>query len=237
VSPDDRVRFDRIDYLIRGSDDVPVQRSCPTFYERFADGRPASQFEFQASREFFELLPGWLANLAGAAPSSFGSIHRLVSAGFYVNKPGAHGAGRAMDVDEVTWGNAVIRPKDRQHESGDADVLRYLGLDAICRRHFPVVLDGWYNAEHADHLHSEGTGAPRLDKRARSATLFCQQACNRVFGNALVADGVWGDKTQAAMDQAQARMGVEGDLAADSTAWQQWLRAVAEIALQGRMAP
>lgn len=236
MSQDDRVRFDRIDYVILGSDDVPVQRSCPTFYERFADGRPASQFEFQASPEFFELFPSWLANLAGAAPSSFGRIHRLVSAGFYVNKPGAHGAGRAMDVDEVTWGNAVIRPKARQHESGDADVLRYLGLDAICRRHFPVVLDGWFNAEHADHIHAEGIGAPLLDKRARSATLFCQQVCNRVFGNALVADGVWGDKTQAAMDQAQARIGVGGDLAADSGAWRQWLRAVAEIAFQGRMA-
>lgn len=237
MSKSDRVRFDRIDYVILGANDVPVQRSCPTWYERFPDGRPGAQVEFEASRDFFELLPAWLANLAGAAPSSFGSIHRLISAGFFVNKGAAHGEGRAMDIDEITWGNTILRPKDRQHESSDAEVLRYLGLDAICRRHFPVVLDGWFNADHADHIHAEGVGTPVLDKGARSATVFCQQTCNRVFGSNLVVDGRWGDKTQSAMDEAQARTGVSGDLTADSGAWQQWLRVVAEIALQGRMAP
>lgn len=142
-----------------------------------------------------------------------------------------------MDVDAVAWGNALIRPRDRQHESGQVEVLHYLGLDAICRRHFSVVLDGWFNAEHADHIHAEGVAAPLLDKSARSAVLFCQHVCNRVFGSELVTDGVWGDKTQAAMDQAQARFGVSGDLGADSGAWRRWLRAVAEIALQGRTAP
>lgn len=96
---------------------------------------------------------------------------------------------------------------------------------------------GCGSEEHADHLHAEGFGDPLLDKTARSATLFCQQVCNRVVGAALVTDGVWGDKTQAAMDRAQARTGVSGDLAADSSAWREWLREVAEIALQGRTAP
>jgi hypothetical protein len=237
VSEGDRVRFDRIDYVILGANDVPIQKSCPTFYERFSDGRPAEQVRFEASRDFFELLPAWLANLAGAAPPSFGSIHRLISAGFFVDKGRAHGAGKAMDIDEITWGNAVIRPRARQHQSADAEILRYLGLDAICRRHFPVVLDGWYDADHADHIHAEGVGPPLLDRAARSATVFCQQICNRLFGNDLVVDGAWGDKTQAAMEEAQRRTGVAGDLAADSSAWQRWLRVVAEIALQGRMAP
>lgn len=98
------------------------------------------------------------------------------------------------------------------------------------------MLDGWFNADHADH-HAEGLGTPVLDKGARSATVFCRATCNRVFGSDLVVDGTWGDKTQSAMDEAQARTGVSGDLAADPGASQQRLRVVAEIALEGRMAP
>jgi hypothetical protein len=230
----DRVQFDRIDYTIGGKDDVPVQRSCRTYYERFGDGRPAAQWEFEASRDFFGLLPAWLANLDGAAPSSFGSIRGLVSAGFYVGKGGFHGEGRAMDVDEITFGNAVIRPKAGQHASGDdAEVLRYIGLDAICRRHFPVVLDGWYNPDHADHIHAERVGVPLLQTGADSATAFCRQTCRRVFGIDVADSGKWDDKLQAAMGEAQGRIGVLGDLATDSGAWQEWLYAVAVIALKG----
>jgi hypothetical protein len=46
-------------------------------------------------------------------------------------------------------------------------------------------------------------------------------------------DGVWGDKTEAAMDDSQRRTGVVGDMTVDSDAWRQWLHEVARAALRG----
>lgn len=92
------------------------------------------------------------------------------------------------------------------------------------------------DADHVDHIHAEGVRSPVLDRGARSATVFCQQTCNRVFGANFMVDGRWGDKTEDAMREARARTGVSGDLT-DSAAWQDRLRRVAEIALQGRTAP
>ncbi|HET9771120.1 MAG TPA: hypothetical protein VFS16_09550 [Acidimicrobiia bacterium] len=232
----DRTRFDSIEYTVSGPDDVPVRRSCPTYYERWGDGRPAAQAEFEAAKDFYDLLPAWVANLAGTVPPGFGSLRRLVSAGFFVE--GAtllHGEGRAMDVDEVTWANAVIRPKDREHASGDpVRVLRYIGLDAICRRHFPVVLDGWYNADHEDHIHVERVGTPLLNKRAESATLFCRATCKLVFGADMAIKGRWDDPLESAMQDALRRTGVNGDPSTDPEAWRAWLYAVARAALDGR---
>lgn len=73
----------------------------------------------------------------------------------------------------------------------------------------------------------------RLDKRAHSAAVFCQAACNYVFGADLVIDGAWGPKTQEAMDESQRRTGVGGDMSAGPDSWRQWLHEVARAALRG----
>lgn len=231
----DRVAFDQIVYFTpdaRG--DAPVRRACPTWYERHEDGRPPGRHNFEADPEFFDRVGPWLADLVATVPRSFGTLAKLISAGFYVDKPGEHGLGRAMDIDEITWSNTKIRPKDRQHESPDvSQIRRYIGLDAICRSHFLVVFDGWHNALHHDHLHSETLAPVRLEKGVHSATVFCQATCRHVFGADLAIDGAWGERTQAAMDDAQRRTGVDGDLTADSEAWRRWLHEVARSALKG----
>ena len=81
----------------------------------------------------------------------------------------------------------------------------------MCRRHFHWVLDGGYNADHADHLHMDlGGGAIRCDRTSRSDTAFVQQVLNAHQDARLRRRGV-GPATQAAFEESRRRLGVAGD--------------------------
>ncbi|MEV0675645.1 extensin family protein [Actinosynnema sp. NPDC050436] len=200
----------------------------PVYYWRSSRGDTAPR-NWQATQDFHDTLVLWLRDLRSLS-SALGSVAYLVSAGFYVNKPGQHGEGTAMDLDHVRWsGGAVCSPLDRDHASGTlATRRRYLAVDAVCRRRFRYVLDGWYNADHADHVHSDFGGLPvRCLKTSEADTKFTQSLCNDFLGSGLAVDGVWGASTENAFTTAKSRLGVGGDPHTSTAAWQAFLSAAA----------
>jgi hypothetical protein len=206
----------------------------PLLYWRFTDGtagRRTEQRTFASTAAFHDRLLAWVRDLRELSfrYGGFTQIQRIVTAGLFVAKPGQHGLGQAMDLDQVVWSNAAITPYHREHASPDLTVARrYLALDAVCRRHFRYVLDGQYNAAHADHLHMDFAGGELICHRdSRSDTVFVQQVLNAFQGAALPIDGVWGPKTEAAFADSRRRLSIGGDPMVDPLEWRQWLLRVA----------
>jgi len=223
----DLITFDRISF--KGfNDDL---HECEMLYGR---GREPAPAKFQCARDFMPRLENWLTVMAAWAPPQWGLLRSLTSAGSYVQKPGKHGEGRAIDVDTVTWESFSISPFGRQHASPDVVVRRrYLALDAMCRTAFSWVLDGWFNDEHGDHIHCDDSSELILTTTARSTVAFCQAACNDVYGANLAVDGQWGPMTRAAVDDALRRSRIDGDPTVDRDTWQAWLRVISQVAFTG----
>jgi hypothetical protein len=202
----------------------------PLHYWRWQDGtagRRTQHRTFAASLLFYERLLRWVVDLKVLAERHAGlqGMDRIVTAGIFVNKPGQHGLGQAFDLDQVRWANGAITPYAREHLSSDRRTLRrYLALDAVCRRHFRWVLDGRYNADHADHLHMDfGGGAIVCGRDSRSDTVFVQQVLNSHQGAGLAVDGRWGRSTELAFIDSCRRLRVEGDPHTFTPAWRYWL--------------
>ena len=202
----------------------------PLHYWRWTDGTAGQRTAhrtFASTGPFHQRLLVWRRDLDDLA-RRFGGLtgmDRIVTAGTFVDKPGQHGLGQAFDLDQVRWANGAITPYWREHASGDRRVVRrYLALDAVCRRHFRWVLNGHYNAAHADHLHLDFGGGPvGLDRTSRSETVFVQQVLNQHQGAGLAIDGQWGGRTQAAFDESCRRLGVAGSPLTSRDAWRYWL--------------
>lgn len=201
----------------------------PVYYWRA--GRPNfTPRNWQCTQAYYDQLVNWIRDLRSLS-SAYGSVTYLVSAGFYVNKPGQHGAGTAMDLDHVEWSSGTVcTPLDRHHSSGDPALRkRYLAVDAVCRRRFHWVLDGWYNAAHQDHIHADFGGLPvNCRKSATSDTFYVQAMCNNFRNAGLAVDGIWGPRTQAAFDGAKAALGVVGDPHTSTGVWQSMLSSIAQ---------
>jgi len=201
----------------------------PVYYWRSNPGNTTPR-TWNCEQAFYDRLVLWIRDLRSLS-AAYGSVTYLVSAGFYVNKAGQHGAGTAMDVDHVRWSSgATCAPLDRAHASGTQSVRRrYLALDAVCRRRFRYVLDGWYNAEHADHIHADFGGLPTTCvKGSASDCKFVQSMCNNFMGSGLAVDGAWGPLTQSAFTTAKSRLGVTGDPHTTSSVWMSMMSAVAQ---------
>lgn len=212
----------------------------PLHYWRWNDGTVGRRTEhrrFSCSADFHDRLVVWIRDLRELASrfGGFRGMDRIVTAGLFVDKPGQHGLGQAFDLDQVRWANGAITPYAREHSSGDRLVVRrYLALDAVCRRHFRYVLDGRYNAAHADHLHMDfGGGAIRCDRSSRSDTVFVQQVLNAHQGAGLAINGSWDRPTQDAFDESRRRLGVGGDPFTSTADWRYWLLRAASCGFAG----
>lgn len=201
----------------------------PVYYWRSNRGNTTTR-TWNVTQGFYDRLVLWVRDLRSLS-SAYGSVSYLVSAGFYVNKAGQHGAGTAMDLDHVRWSSGTTSsPLDRAHASGTQSIRRrYIAVDAVCRRRFRYVLDGWYNAAHGDHIHADfGDLPPRCVKGSASDCRFVQAMCNNFIGSNLVVDGDWGPLTQGAFDTAKSRLGITGDPHTTSSVWMSMMWAVAQ---------
>lgn len=194
----------------------------PLYYIRNGSEQPTTVASTHAFRDKLEL---WQADLANAGDrANYGSMTRIITAGAYVNKSGAHGQGRAIDIDGIKWGSTACWPYHRHHASSNRTLRRrYLGLNAICQRRFKYVLNGWYNAAHEDHIHQDDVGgALLLNKSSSSDVKFIQAMLNNVMGQSLAIDGQYGPKTDAAYRESKDRVNITGDTSSDQTAWRLW---------------
>lgn len=175
---------------------------------------------FHCTRAFFSKLDACFQELWRVSPH--GRALAVVSAGAYVDKPGAHGQGRAFDIDAIFWpGKTLVTrnfPTDQNY---------YLGVEAVLRKHFGVVLDYNYNAAHRDHFHIDDSVSVGFS-RARSHTLFMQAVCSHIFGKSFRGgvDGAFGSGTQGALDEVCAELGVATPLTVLAN-WNNFLDAVA----------
>ncbi|SEQ96307.1 extensin family protein [Lentzea albida] len=200
----------------------------PVYYWRSNRGNTTAR-NWQATDAFYNALVAWIRDLRSLS-SSYGSISYIVSAGFYVDKAGQHGAGTAMDLDHVRWSNGnVTSPLDQHHASSTAALRkRYLATEAVTRRRFRYVLDGWYNADHRDHIHADFGGMPvRVLKDSEADTKFVQGTCNNFRAAGLAIDGIWGPNTQAAFNGLKSALGVTGDPHTSTSVWQGMLSKIA----------
>jgi hypothetical protein len=172
--------------------------------------------------------------VANIAPRSYGKLRYFATAGAYVNKPKMHGMGRAFDLDMVRWRNVTCGPILGHHTYRNRAVRRrYIGVDAIARRWFKYVLDGWYNAAHRDHMHlDDGGGALVFNVNYRSDTVFIQAAANVMIGADLAIDGLYGPKTSRAFAEMKKRLGISNRVSNDAAEYRIFLWRLAYRALR-----
>lgn len=194
----------------------------PLFYARAGEPRPQS---FQIEAGFRDVLVATVKSVRFRAPQGFGDLIRITSAGAFVNKPGAHGQGRAFDHDAWTFENVDIRPLRRDHaDPSRARRQRYWGLASIIRSRSAFVLHGEYDAAHRDHIHQDNTAPTRAFTTGSEATVKLAQAiCRHIYGRTeVVIDGDFGPLSRAAVRAAMIRVDLPGDVF-DYSQWERFL--------------
>lgn len=196
----------------------------PTYYIRDGSHHPAT---FYCTFDFYDSLVLWIQRLRTiSAAAGYSEVSIVTSAGAYVDKPGEHGLGQAIDVDRIDWADGTISSMiDLDWNSGDRELhKRYYAVDATLRAHFRWGLDHTYNEAHHDHFHMDFGGLPvQLSDGSTSDVGWIQAACNEFMDAGLVVDQVWGPLTQAAFDESKQRLGVAGDPQSDAAAYVEWL--------------
>jgi hypothetical protein len=193
-------------------------------------------YRARSTSRFEKKLDNFSRDVARVAPRSYGTLQYFGTAGAYVSKPKYHGLGRAFDLDVVRWSRATCGPILGHHRHERRAVRRrYIGVDALARRRFKYVLDGWYNAAHRDHMHlDDGGGALVFNVGYRSDTVFIQATANVMINADLVIDGLYGPKTNRAFRIMKDRLGIPHRVSSDATAYRQFLWRLAYRALRNR---
>ena len=184
----------------------------PLFYAR-GPGAPAQHaFAFQPT--FHDECVAIIRSVRHRVPDSYGKLKRITTAGTFVDKPGFHGTGRAMDHDRWEFEHVDIHPFKHDHASPDPKRRRrYWALAAIMRSHSAFLLHGEYNAEHRDHLHSDNGGGFPFDAGSEATVKLVQAICKHIFGStALSIDGDFGPKSKAAVNAAMGKLELAGGI-------------------------
>jgi hypothetical protein len=156
--------------------------------------------------------------------------------GTYVNKPGMHGKGRAIDVAYVymTVSGTVTQTFNADyawwHKQPNSSTYRkrYWAYVASLNRYFNPVLHYWFTPDHfsdaADYSHQhhvhydDGTSGPGreaafLGRSGRTVQTYAVQSClSYIWGISVGIDGQFGPKTDKACRTALTRLGRGGGM-------------------------
>lgn len=144
----------------------------------------------------------------------------IISAGMYVNKPGAHGTGRAFDLDGIIWNRYHWTAFDWKFPD---KVKAYLAVQAHFMLNFGNVLGNTFNRAHEDHLHIDDAILPGFRSNSISIVGFTQLALNTFWDANLLIDKEWGPKTRDAMKKIDR---LSGDKYPTGSEWNEFLRVV-----------
>jgi hypothetical protein len=208
-----------------------------TYYEI---GGAASSFQYDPG--FYSRLETWNQFWYTHTPTTWVKPLRLYTYGAYVNKPGAHGLGRAFDLSQlwVTSGGSPVRTFWGRHDlwqnlTGNALTTQlrwYWGTAASLHYHFRNVLTYPYNIDHRNHIHIDdlvsGAGLAHFDTTSVAQVKHVQACCTYVWGYPTAIDGVWGSQSSANSARALARGGYSGTLTSASANWQNFNRITTE---------
>lgn len=159
----------------------------PLWYER--DVLPRMQ-SFRFDPKFFRLLEECFIEIGEA----FKPLSRVISAGAYVDKPGAHKLGRAFDLDGIEFEDGQIWMATEQTRLTAA-------IQGVFMKKFGTVLGWTYDEAHRDHLHISDWGPPwGFRDYSRAVVSYVQWVLNlgRNLEGGLAVDGIWGPKTEVA---------------------------------------
>jgi hypothetical protein len=197
----------------------------PLFYERPPVGPPPRPHSFPVDPAFVPILEQTLRELQQRAPSTYGRLMRISSAGMEVAKEGMHGKGRACDWDRLVFEHTEIAPIAHAHAGPSKASQRYWGFAAICRANSSFVLHGFYNTEHEDHIHQDNMVSIAFNPNSETGVKLVQAVLNRIFGQspALAIDGHFGHDTKQALTRAIARVGLRGPVE-QAPIWRKFLR-------------
>jgi hypothetical protein len=154
----------------------------PVLYDRLKSdhyGKVGIPHKFHCTIETQRVLDGFFEDLFARTVPHFGTVQRILSAGAWVNKPGQHGLGKAFDLDAIHWQRIHFIALEQPVQKS-----LYLAVQAICNKHFGVVLGYDYNVDHRDHLHIDISRPVRF-RETNSVTSFLQQVLNTFYGQTL----------------------------------------------------
>ena len=175
-------------------------------------------YDFYATADFEHKLDAFFADLEAVCP--LGRPEVITSGGAWVDKPLFHGSGEAFDLDGIHWANksfvTLEFPNDRRF---------YVGIDALLRKHFPTVLNYYFDEDHRDHFHIDVGGSMAFARSKRSKVLFLQSALTHVMEIPVAIDGGWGPQTAGATTLALNELNLNGQLENLNT-WRQFLDAI-----------
>ena len=182
--------------------DVTDAMGMPLWYDRSTNyGVPhPEKILFRGSEALFHALQhlgedlgkiGWLD-----------CIDKILTGGVYVNKPGAHREGIAIDFD-----GAVLKEGDDRilvyRDGLNNSMHRKIAARFAClvARRFGVVLTEGYNAAHRDHIHAD-LSRPVMWYGSKSQVVLVQEVLHALYGAGLRIDGKIGVKTKLAWSEA-----------------------------------
>lgn len=180
-------------------------------------------YDFHCTEATESALDAMFADLFERTVPHFGAAQRILSAGAWVEKPGQHGLGKAFDLDAIHWERLRFIALEQPIQTHI-----YLAVQAICHKHFGVVLSYDFNADHHDHLHVDSSQSVAF-RPVRSTTTFVQRVARHMFGHAVHVDGEYGKLTEAALKDVLARLGI-ADIGTQAR-WKAFLHVVSDLAI------
>ena len=178
--------------------DVTDAMGVPLWYDRSTEyGIPhGTKLKYKGTGDLYRALEqlgkdmekiGWLDN-----------IGMILTAGTYVNKPGAHKRGIAVDFDGVVIKGEVekvlVYKNGLENSLPRKTATRFACLVA---GRFGVVLTEGYNMAHEDHIHAD-LSRPVKWCGSKSQVVLVQEVLNAWYDAGLDVDGKMGSKTRKA---------------------------------------
>ncbi|MGK7928308.1 MAG: peptidoglycan-binding protein, partial [Spirulina sp.] len=193
-------------------------------------GTRGEPYNFQATPMFRHKLDQCFEELWRVCP--FGKANIVTTAGLWIDKPGMHQQGRAIDLDGLFWNAPRVQFVTLHDGYEGRNRKLYLGIEAILRKHFGRVIDySYHDNAHRDHFHIDDSCEVGFDPSSEATVEFLQLTLKEVFDEPGVGtvDGCYGPKTKAAIHRVLHHLGITGNLALQAV-WLQFLTRSAQTA-------